>query len=139
MRVVAPTNLYLLFHVLHRKLNNCSFLWFACKHVSALVFLCDIHAPLIFLVDDLCVAKSMMHNCSFRWLNCNHNGILSMSCHEAFECCFLGVATKSMRTCSSLCFVCTHFGDDKSLSHLVWFTNLSFRCSQCNEIGRAHV
>ena len=84
-------------------------------------FHCDIHAPLIFLVDDLCVSKSMTNNCSFCWLICNHNGILSMSCHEAFGC-YLGVATKSMKTCSSLCFVCTHDGDDKSLSLLVWFT-----------------
>ena len=134
MRVVDPFQLFFAVPCFASNiLNNFSFLWFACKHVTVLVSHCDIHAPLMFLVDDLCVATSMMHNCSFRWLLCNHNGILSMSCHETFGCCLLGVATKLMNTCSSLCFVCTHDGDDKSLSHLVWFTNLSFRRFQCNE------
>ena len=39
---------------------------------------------------------------------------------------------KLMNTCSSLCFVCTHDGDDKSLPQIVWFIKLSFRCFECN-------
>ena len=80
----------------------------------------------------------MMNNFSFRWLVCTHNDIFSMYCHEAFGYCLIGVATKSMNTCSSLCFTCTHYGDDKSLPQFVWFTNFSFRCFEYNGLHMVH-
>ena len=67
------------------KLNNCSLLWFACKHVSDFGSPCDIHVSMIFHIDDLCVAATLMSNFSFLMFVGHHNNILSMSCHEALD------------------------------------------------------
>ena len=109
------------------KLNNCSFLWFTCKHVSDFGSPCDIHVSMIFHIDDLCVAANLKSNFSFLMFVGHHNDILSMSCHELFGFWpIIGVATNLLKTCSFLYFVGTHDGDDKSLPQILWFTNFSF-------------
>src|SRR3954469_12954840 len=89
-------------------LTNCSFLWFACKHVNGIIFPCDIHVSSLLDNDVLCVVTKMLNNFSLRCFVCNHNSIKSMYCHESFQESRLVVATNIRTTWSFIWFVCKH-------------------------------
>ena len=107
-------------------LNNCSFLWFSCKHVD------QMSVSMFWMTQMLCVATKMMKTFSFQCFVCTHN--------ENFENC---VAILMLKTCSFLCIMCTHVDDtldmlpfvcllDSSLVASRMLPNCSFQCLDCN-------